>query len=74
MICVRDDGSGISEENVEAIQKRLAEGGRSERVGLYSVYNRLRICMGGQSRMDVSRPENGGAEITISWLTDGDML
>lgn len=69
-VCVLDNGTGISDKQIDEIQRRLAEGGRTERVGLYSVYNRLRICMGSESRMIVRRPESGGAEVTIRWRMD----
>ena len=66
-LCVRDDGTGIDPETIEAINSRLAEGGHTKHVGLYSVYNRLRICMGDSSRMTVLSPPEGGAEVTVSW-------
>lgn len=70
VLTVRDDGLGIDEETVDVIRSRLAEGGRTRHVGLYSVYNRLRICMGDASQMNVNNLPEGGAEVTVSWNVD----
>ena len=67
VLSVCDDGLGISVEDQLTIERRLEEGNRTEHVGLYSVYNRLRICMGNESRMELHRPESGGTEIIIRW-------
>lgn len=66
-LAVRDDGTGISQETLEEIRTRLDAGERTRQVGLYSVYNRLRICMGDGSRMIVNSPPEGGTEVVVSW-------
>lgn len=67
VISVRDDGVGIPQETIDHIRQKLAERGHTDHVGLYSVYNRIRICMGAESRLEVFNLKTGGTEVIVSW-------
>lgn len=64
---VYNNGKDITEENLRMIRENLGSPQhRSGGIGLYNVYKRLGICMGQNSTMNVSRPEEGGTLVEIS--------
>lgn len=64
---VRDNGVGMTSEMLEDINHRIEEGSPSEKVGLYSVYNRLKLCMGSDARLRLASPSDGGTIVFIEW-------
>lgn len=65
--CVSDNGSGISPERLEEITRRIESGERGDSVGLHSVYNRLRLCIGKEARMRIVCPPEGGTKVYLDW-------
>lgn len=68
--CVTDDGNGIPPERLEEILRKIESGEHVENVGLYSVYSRIRLCVGSDSRMRVQNAEGGGTQVFLDWPTD----
>lgn len=64
---VKDTGCGISPERLADISRHIENGEPSESVGLYNVYNRLRLCMGDETHMRVESPEEGGTHVFFNW-------
>lgn len=70
--CVSDNGTGIPPEHLAEIIRRIDSGEHTESVGLYSVYSRLRLCMGDSSLMRVDSPPGGGTQVYLSWQADSE--
>ena len=64
---VQDNGVGMTAEVLENINHRIEAGMPSENVGLYSVYNRLRLCMGDDSSLGLDSPSTGGTIVFLEW-------
>lgn len=65
---VADNGAGMTPEVLDGINRRLKSGQPGESVGLYSVYNRLRLCMGDSACLRLECPPEGGTVVTVEWL------
>lgn len=68
-VTVWDDGSGISQEDLEKIRRQITQNQRTDSIGLCNVYNRLKICRGADSELKVESPPEGGTHVEISWKT-----
>lgn len=67
-LCVEDDGIGLSDDSLAALQRRLGNASQErEKTGLINVCRRIRLKYGEASGVFVSRSEYGGmkAEIVI---------
>ena len=64
---VHDNGAGISPEQLAEINRSIRRGAQGSSVGLYSVYNRLRLCMGDGCRLYLECPEQGGTTVYLEW-------
>ncbi|OLS40565.1 sensor histidine kinase [Bacillus sp. MRMR6] len=69
-IIVKDNGTGVSEDRLEAIKNALrsgkfAENSHREAIGLKNIYDRLQIYYDQQASIFVSGSVTGGFEVTI---------
>jgi two-component system, sensor histidine kinase YesM len=69
-IIVKDNGTGVSEDRLEAIKDALwsgksAENSHREAIGLKNIYDRLQIYYDQQASIFVSGSVTGGFEVTI---------
>ncbi|MDR3120686.1 MAG: histidine kinase [Clostridiales bacterium] len=70
---VADNGAGMSDEAIDALNRRLADQdpARDARVGIANVNRRLRLVYGDRSRMEITRDiRGGGTRITIRHPSD----
>jgi sensor histidine kinase YesM len=70
---VADNGAGMSDEAIDALNRRLADQdpARDARVGIANVNRRLRLVYGERSRMEITRDiGGGGTKITIRHPSD----
>ncbi|PLS03201.1 cache domain-containing sensor histidine kinase [Neobacillus cucumis] len=70
-ISVKDNGIGISEENLEKLRRELSHNGnrenlRSSGIGLKNIYDRLKIYYSKQADMDVFSGVEGGFVVTLA--------
>ncbi|MFI2857540.1 sensor histidine kinase [Paenibacillus sp. JSM ZJ436] len=65
-VTVRDNGKGMSPEELESLQLRLSTGeAPGESFGLRSVSERLRLTYGPQSRMEIDSTEDEGTTVKL---------
>ncbi|WP_223820905.1 MULTISPECIES: sensor histidine kinase [Bacillaceae] len=72
MVCifVKDNGIGVTEEQLvrirqELFEGRILEGNQRESIGLKNIYDRLQIYYGTEAVMSVDSLEKGGFMVTI---------
>lgn len=66
-LTVQNNGTDITDEEIIRIRNILASDYRGKNIGLHNVYNRLAICMGKESTLNIERPAEGGTKVIISW-------
>lgn len=66
-LTVQNNGTDITDEEITRIRNILASDWHGKNIGLYNVYNRLAICMGKESTLNIERPAEGGTRVVISW-------
>ena len=64
---VKNNGQSISQEEITAIREMLQSGKHGHSIGLYNVYTRIKMCMGEDSKFDISCPPEGGTVVSIQW-------
>ena len=69
-LTVANNGNTIAPEKVLEIRETLRTGERAHRVGLINVYNRLVICKGEDSSLDIDALPEGGTVVTLRWQSD----
>ena len=69
-LTVANNGNTIAPEKVLEIRETLRTGERAHRVGLINVYNRLVICKGEDSSLDIDALPEGGTVVTLRWRSD----
>ena len=69
-LTVADNGNTIAPEKVLEIREALRTGESAHRVGLINVYNRLVICKGEDSSLDIDALPEGGTVVTLRWQRD----
>lgn len=69
MIEIEDNGSGIEEETLGMLNRRLMfddeEDGSYQRVGLINVVQRLRLTFGEEATMTISNLQQGGTSVSL---------
>lgn len=66
VITVSDNGTGMSEERLNALERMLKDGKKlSESVGLYNVHQRLILFYGKEFSFDISSRQGKGTEIRL---------
>ena len=69
-LTVADNGNTIAPEKALEIREALRTGESAHRVGLINVYNRLVICKGEDSALDIDALPEGGTVVTLRWRSD----
>lgn len=69
-LTVVDNGNTIAPEKALEIREALRTGESAHRVGLINVYNRLVICKGEDSALDIDALPEGGTVVTLRWRSD----
>lgn len=69
-LTVANNGNTIAPEKVLEIRETLRTGERAYRVGLINVYNRLVICKGEDSSLDIDALSEGGTVVMLRWRSD----
>ncbi len=65
---IRDDGCGISEEQIEKMKQEFQDymkNGTVGKIGLANLYTRLRILYDGEAELEIDSPAGGGTEIVM---------
>ncbi len=66
-ICVEDDGIGCTKEDIENIQERLKEGKTGGHIGLYNVFERLKLIYEEQFSFSIEQRMEGGTRICLQF-------
>ena len=71
-ICVRDNGVGVNEEQLNRIRQELCNGGykeekQRETIGLKNIYDRLQIYYANQAQMWIDSNEESGFTVTVQF-------
>ncbi|WHY67878.1 sensor histidine kinase [Neobacillus sp. SuZ13] len=71
-ICVRDNGVGVNEEELNRIRQELCNGGSKEEkqretIGLKNIYDRLQIYYANQAQMWIDSNEESGFTVTVQF-------
>jgi len=67
-ITVENNGRSITEKELAEIRESLRSGERGQHIGLYNVYNRLILCKGPDSTLEVEAVLDGGTRVVLEWL------
>ena len=67
---VANNGRSISEKEIEEIRNSLRSGQRGQHIGLYNVYNRLTLCKGPESTLEVAALPEGGTTVILQWRNE----
>lgn len=70
-LTVANNGNTISSEKAREIRETLRTGKRTHRVGLLNIHNRLAICKGADSAVDIDALPEGGTVVTLRWRKNG---
>ncbi len=65
-----NNGRSISEKEIEEIRSSLRSGQRGQHIGLYNVYNRLTLCKGPESTLEVAALPEGGTTVILQWRNE----
>ncbi|MBW4084328.1 sensor histidine kinase [Paenibacillus sp. S150] len=66
LIHIRDNGQGISQETMQAISEQLLQDHvKTSGIGLLNVDRRIKIHFGQECGILLSRPEEGGLQVTV---------
>jgi signal transduction histidine kinase len=71
-ITVENNGRSITEKELAEIRESLRSGERGQHIGLYNVYNRLILCKGPDSTLEVEAVLDGGTRVVLEWLVASD--
>jgi len=71
-ITVENNGRSITEKELAEIRESLRSGERGQHIGLYNVYNRLILCKGPDSTLEVEAVPDGGTRVVLEWLVASD--
>jgi len=66
-LTVANNGRSITEKEAEEIRASLRSGERGQHIGLYNVYNRLILCKGQDSVMEIEPLKEGGTIVRLEW-------
>jgi len=66
VIVVKDDGLGISAENIKKIEKQLAGELQTTSIGLMNVHGRIQLHYGTEFGLEISSDINKGTEVRVT--------
>lgn len=70
VICVSDNGSGMSDDDIEQLNQRMRNGKDSSGIGLMNTNRRLRLQYGAGYGVHVERGHICGLRVTITLPLD----